>query len=196
MEGREVSLTTEFINDGIMIDKDSKSLTLIDTLTRLPNYYYFKDVYNQTWQSAVGKLEPISLALFDFDHLELFNESYGFDAGNNTILRIGNKVKSLLKRPEDFFARCEGGKFIILLPDTRINGALTIAEIIRQEIETMEIPHPKSTTSSYVTVSFGVGTKTPFIWENPIEFFKAVEQAMYAAKKGGRNQVIWNNVLL
>ncbi|WP_458413372.1 GGDEF domain-containing protein [Schinkia sp. CFF1] len=196
MEGRLESSPSECINDGIMIDKDLNHLTLIDNLTRLPNYSYFQDIYNQTWQSALGKLEPVSLALFDFDHLELFNESYGFDAGNNTILRIGTKVKSLLKRPEDFVARCEGGKFIILLPDTRINGVLTIAEIIRQEIEKMRIPHHKSTTSSYVTVSFGVGTKTPFIWENPIEFYKAVEQAMDSAKKGGRNQVIWNNVLL
>lgn len=175
---------------------DIEQLILIDALTMLPNYNYFKDVFDRKWRNAVRKQEPISLIVFDLDFLGPYNEHYGFEAGNKVLKKIGEKVKSLLNRPEDFLARFEGGKFIIILPETHMNGALQVAEMLRQEIETMQIPHSKSSISSYVTMSIGVGTKIPFVWEDPFHFVKAVEQAMYSAKKGGRNQVIWNNVFM
>ena len=176
--------------------KDLEQLILIDSLTKLPNFNYFKDVFDRKWRNAVRKQEPISLVIFDLDHLGSYNEHYGFEAGDKILKKIGEKVKSMLKRPEDFLARYEGGKFIILLPETNMNGALQVAESIRQGIETLQIPHSKSETSNYITTSFGVGTKIPFVWEDPFHFLKAVEQAMYSAKRGGRNQVIWSNVYM
>lgn len=171
-------------------------LIMIDSQTKLPNYYYFKDVYDRKWRNAVRKQEPISLVIFDFDHLGLFNDQYGFDEGDETLKRIIEKIKSLLNRPEDFLARYEGGKFIIILPETNMNGALQVGERLRQGIEELQIPHSMSSTSNYVTSSFGVGTKSPFVWEDPHQFVKAVEQAMETAKNSGRNQVIWNNVFI
>lgn len=184
------------VQEKNLSNEDLEQLILIDSLTKLPNFHYFKDVFDRKWRNAVRKQEPLSLVLFDLDHLGLYNEHYGFKAGDKVLIKVAEKVKSMLNRPEDFLARYEGGKFIIILPETNMNGALQVAEKIRQGIETMQIPHGKSTTSEYITTSFGVGTKIPFVWEDPFHFLKAVEQAMYNAKKNGRNQVIWNNVFV
>lgn len=182
------------INDKT--SEEVEQLIYIDSLTMLPNFLYFKDYYDRKWKNAVRKQEPISLVIFDLDHLALYNEHYGFEEGDKLLRKVAQKVKAMLNRPEDFLARYDGGKFIILLPETNMNGALQVAEMIRQGVETLEIPHKGSTTSSFVTTSFGVGTKIPFVWEDPFHFLKAVEQAMYSAKKSGRNQVIWNNVFM
>lgn len=176
--------------------EELEQLVFIDSLTMLPNFRYFKDVFDRKWKNAVRKQEPISLVIFDLDHLTLFNELYSFEEGNKLLKKVAQKVKTMLNRPEDFLARYEGGKFIILLPETNMNGALQVAEMIRQGVETLQIPHEGSTTSSFVTTSFGVGTKIPFVWEDPFHFLKAVEQAMFSAKESGRNQVIWNNVFM
>ncbi len=178
------------------LNKKTEQLVYIDSLTMLPNFRYFKDVFDRKWKNAVRKQEPISLIIFDLDHLALFNKLYGFEEGDKLLIKMAQKVKAMLNRPEDFLARYEGGKFIILLPETNMNGALQVAEMIRQGVETLQIPHEGSTTSSFVTTSFGVGTKIPFVWEDPFHFLKAVEQAMHSAKKSGRNQVIWNNVFM
>ncbi|WP_017756013.1 diguanylate cyclase [Calidifontibacillus oryziterrae] len=173
-----------------------EQLIMIDSLTKLPNYYYFKDVFDRKWRSAVRKQEPISLIIFDFDHLGLFNDQYGFAAGDETLKKIANKIKSMLHRPDDFLAHYEGGKFILILPETNMNGALQVGERLRLGIENMKIPHSLSSTSKYVTLSFGIGTKSPYVWEDPQLFIKAVEQAMHTAKQNGRNQVIWSNVFI
>ncbi|WP_458415025.1 diguanylate cyclase [Schinkia sp. CFF1] len=173
--------------------EELEKLIYIDALTMLPNFNYFKDVFDRKWRNAVRRQEPISLVFFDLDHYNLYNEHYGVQEGDKVLKKIAEKVKSMLHRPEDFLSRYEGGKFIIILPETNMNGALQVAETIRQAIEAMQIPHAKSTTSEYVTFSFGVGTKIPFVWEDPFHFLKAVEQAMYSAKRCGCNQIIWNN---
>lgn len=178
------------------MNEKTEQLVYIDSLTMLPNFRYFKDVFDRKWKNAVRKQEPISLVILDLDYLALFNEHYGLEEGDKLLKKVASKVKAMLNRPEDFLARYEGGKFIILLPETNMNGALQVAEMIRQGIETLQIPHEGSTTSGFVTTSSGVGTKIPFVWEDPFHFLKAVEQAMFDAKKSGRNQVIWNNVFI
>jgi len=185
------SLTVE---KKVFTQEELEPFIYIDSLTKLPNFNYFKDVFERKWKSAIRKQDPLSLIVFDLDFLGLYNARYGFEAGNKVLKKIADKVKSLLNRPEDFLARYEGGTFLILLPETNTNGALFVAEKVRKEIEMMKIPHCESKISKYVTISFGVGTKTPFIWEDPFHFFKAVEQAMYTAKNIGRNQGLWNNV--
>ncbi|HHY74972.1 MAG TPA: GGDEF domain-containing protein [Bacillus bacterium] len=175
-------------------NEELEQFIFIDSLTKLPNFNYFKDVFDRKWRSAVRKQEPISLVFFDLDHLGLYNEHYGVQAGDKLLKKVAEKVKSMLNRPEDFLSRYGEGRFIIVLPETNMNGALQVAETIRETIEALQIPHDQSTTSDVVTISFGVGTKIPFVWEDPFNFVKAVEQALYRAKRSGRNQGIWNNV--
>ncbi|NSL50967.1 diguanylate cyclase domain-containing protein [Calidifontibacillus erzurumensis] len=185
-----------FPNESIVLNSKIEHLQTKEMVTMLPNFNYFKDIFGKKWEAAMNKLTPISLVVFDIDHLPLYKETYGLELGDLTVKEIVIKVKSLLKGPDDLLAKFADGTFFILLPETNINAALKTAEIIRQSIENMKIPHCQSITSNYVTVSVGVGTKTPFIWEDSNKFLKAVEQAMYIAKKNGRNQVIWNNVYL
>jgi diguanylate cyclase (GGDEF)-like protein/PAS domain S-box-containing protein len=160
-----------------------------DSLTGLPNRRFFDEALNKEIRRAKRTGAPLSLIMLDVDHFKKFNDSYGHVAGDECLRQIGTTLKSLVGRATDIVARYGGEEFVAILTNTDQNGALTLAERIRKAVEGLEIPHASSKISDYVTVSLGVVTVNAPMVMTPEQIVGLADEAMYSAKRAGRNQV-------
>lgn len=161
----------------------------IDALTGLANRRKFDDFVEKEWRRALRNKKPLSLILLDIDHFKPYNDNYGHQAGDECLKKVAVAIRDSLKRPSDFAARYGGEEFVVVLPDTSSHGAESVAEKLRRNIELLSLPHAHSAVSKVVTLSAGAGTMIPT--ENALasNFIKVVDEALYAAKQGGRNSV-------
>jgi diguanylate cyclase (GGDEF)-like protein len=108
------------------------------------------------------------------------------------ILRtIAIALKGFMRRPGDLAARYGGEEFVLLLPQVDAQAASHIAGDIRATVEQMQLAHPASPVSPYVTISLGGMTTQPYDGQVDPQFFRDADAALYAAKAQGRNRVVW-----
>lgn len=170
-----------------------------DSLTGLANRRYFDEAFSKEYRRLKRSGTPLSLIMLDVDHFKKFNDSYGHLAGDDCLRRIGMTLKTYIGRATDIVVRYGGEEFVVILADTDKNGAVTVAERIRKAVEALAIPHSGSDTAKTVTISLGVVTIYPTTrLASPEQIVALVDEAMYRAKKGGRNQTsvtLENNLL-
>jgi diguanylate cyclase (GGDEF)-like protein len=105
---------------------------------------------------------------------------------------MANVFKQTLKRSVDFVARWGGEEFVVLLPNTNLNGALKVAEVIRANVADTDIICTGGNTTR-ITISIGVNTTKPTYGSSPDNFISGADKALYTAKETGRNQICpWN----
>jgi len=160
-----------------------------DSLTGLPNRRFFDEALNKEIRRAKRTGAPLSLIMLDVDHFKKFNDSYGHVAGDECLRQIGTTLKSLVGRATDIVARYGGEEFVAILTNTDQNGVMTLAERIRKSVEGLEIPHASSKISDFVTISLGVVTLNAPMLKTPEQIVGLADEAMYSAKRAGRNQV-------
>ena len=164
-------------------------LSLTDGLTGVPNRRRF-DVYLESeWRRARRNGAPISLVILDIDLFKAYNDGYGHPAGDECLRRVAGALVGCVRRPADLVARYGGEEFACLLPDTELDGAVSVAEQIRKNIDELNIPHAHSSVSGRITVSMGVASRVPEGAETPADLVRRADECMYEAKRGGRNQV-------
>ncbi|MDJ0659406.1 MAG: diguanylate cyclase [Crocosphaera sp.] len=171
--------------------KKLKALVNLDGLTQIFNRRYFDEVLYREWQRGRRENSQISLILCDVDYFKIYNETYGHLGGDSCLQKVAQEIRRQVKRPSDVVARYGGEEFVILLPNTNLNGALTLAEMIRNAIETMNILHENSLVSDHVTISMGVSCKIPEETEQYKELIQEADEALYQAKENGRNCVCY-----
>ncbi|MBF4694936.1 diguanylate cyclase domain-containing protein [Fusibacter ferrireducens] len=152
-----------------------------DRFTKIYTREYFNLRLKEEVSNSQRHNHPISMIYFDLDHFKKVNDVHGHSAGDEVLLEVVAKVKSII-RLGDIFARWGGDEFIILLPNINLSGAQAIAERIRREIEALDI------NKSYgVTASVGYSE-----WKNKeyIEsWFIRTDQALYTSKNTGKNKI-------
>lgn len=157
-------------------------LSYHDRLTGIYNRHYFeRKVVEETELSDNGQGHA-SLIIFDIDHFKNVNDTWGHPVGDEVLTLISD-IATKNVRKTDVFARLGGEEFIVLLPNTDLNEAGMVAEKLRQAIEVST--HPVAGT---VTCSFGVGERNENETYN--KWYKRVDEALYCAKKEGRNRVV------
>ncbi|USX16438.1 diguanylate cyclase [Oxalobacteraceae bacterium OTU3CAMAD1] len=162
---------------------------MVDPLTQIANRRHFDTFLEKEWQRSMRSGQPLSLVVLDVDHFKLYNDTLGHPAGDACLQRVAAAIASHALRPTDLAARYGGEEFVLLFAETGAETATMMAEAIRAHIESLRIPHPRSTTSDWLTVSIGVATIHPHQLDNTESLFVAADRAMYVAKEGGRNQV-------
>jgi two-component system, cell cycle response regulator len=162
---------------------------MVDPLTQIANRRHFDSFLEKEWQRSMRSGQPLSLVVLDVDHFKLYNDTLGHPAGDACLQRVAAAIASHALRPTDLAARYGGEEFVLLFAETGAETAAMMAEAIRSHIESLCIPHPRSTTSQWLTVSIGVATIHPHQLDNTESLFVAADRAMYVAKEGGRNQV-------
>lgn len=167
-------------------------LSSLDGLTGLANRRYFDTAFDREWQRAMRETEPISLFMIDVDYFKNYNDHYGHQAGDECLKHVAKALSDVLQRPADIVARYGGEEFIALLPGTHSRGVLQMAEVMRKSVVALQIPHMHSPIAAVVTVSIGLATVLPMLKHEPTELIAAADQALYAAKRDGRNRVIGN----
>jgi len=164
-------------------------LSLIDQLTNIANRRSFDDRLQMEWKQAIREHTPISILLIDVDNFKKLNDTYGHQQGDVVLKTISAIFPMSFKRPGDFAARWGGEEFVVLLPNTSMDGAKDIAEKIRSDIEKAEIPC-KDGTIVKVTVSIGVNSLIPEQNSSVDTFISHADDVLYLAKNSGKNRVI------
>jgi diguanylate cyclase (GGDEF)-like protein/PAS domain S-box-containing protein len=162
---------------------------MVDPLTKIANRRHFDTFLEKEWQRAMRSGAPLSLVVLDVDHFKLYNDSLGHAAGDVCLQQVAQAINAHALRATDLAARYGGEEFVLLFAETDADSALALAESIRCHVEALQLPHPRSITSPWITLSVGVATIHPHQMENTEALFVAADRAMYAAKEGGRNQV-------
>ena len=170
--------------------KAIERLSRIDQLSNIPNRRYFVERMEADWGRAIRKSQHLSILIMDIDHFKKYNDTYGHQQGDNAIREAARVITQSLHRSTDFAARYGGEEFVVLLPDTDHEGAMRIAEKIRANIEAADIPmHASTSVPTKITVSIGANTTVPTIDDSLDLFVSRADNALYTAKRNGRNQV-------
>jgi diguanylate cyclase len=162
--------------------------SLTDPLTSLANRKFFDDTLAKAIATAQARREPLSLMLTDIDHFKKFNDSYGHLTGDQVLRLVAIAVKHNVKG-RDVAARYGGEEFAIVLPNTALRSAITVADHIRRAVMNKELM--KRSTGEHlgrVTLSVGVATLGPS--DTLQSLIERADVCLYAAKRSGRNRVI------
>ncbi len=136
--------------------------------------------------------ECLSLILCDVDYFKLYNDHYGHQEGDDCLQQVAQALRRAVRRPADLVARYGGEEFAVILPNTEGETAVIVAEIIREEIKKLKIIHSYSKVSEYITLSLGVSCLIPTQYNSPEPLVSFADQALYEAKKQGRDRVIYH----
>lgn len=173
----------EKVNDQLKANEAKiRELMLTDPLTGVANRRHFEDRMKTEFLRVERYKNQLTIAIADIDLFKSINDTYGHDVGDHVIKAFANTLQSNL-RQTDFIARIGGEEFVLILPETDIEGTLTLIERMRQELASKTIPG----TDRVVTASFGVAAVLPK--EDPSNCLKRADKALYESKDKGRNQV-------
>jgi diguanylate cyclase (GGDEF)-like protein len=160
-----------------------------DPLTGLSNRARLDTFIAAEVQASARSGKPLSLIIADVDHFKKVNDTHGHPAGDKVLTGVANCLKTKL-RPRDLVARYGGEEFVLVLPETDAEGTMVVAERVRRTIESAVHPIGNGQTLR-VTISLGcatLGGKSPFLRAE--DLLASADKALYAAKRGGRNQAI------
>lgn len=163
------------------IEQQLNLLATTDSLTHLANRRQFESSFDMELERARRYRSQLALLMFDVDHFKNINDSFGHDAGDSVLVELGALVSREL-RVTDLLARWGGEEFLILVLESDIEAAHNLAEKLRVVIEQHNFAY-----AGRVTCSFGVTAYVP--GDSRADLLKRVDNAMYIAKKNGRNRV-------
>jgi diguanylate cyclase (GGDEF)-like protein len=161
-----------------------------DALTGLPNARAVRDSLVRMVAQASRSQLPLSAVLCDLDNFKQINDVYGHDKGDQALAAASASLRASL-RESDLVGRYGGEEFLILLPDTPLDGALVLAEKLRAELALVNVPG----LDRAVTGSFGVACFPDDAPDGEM-LVRMADRALYAAKAGGRNCVVASGALL
>lgn len=165
-------------------------LSNMDGLTGLSNRRYFDEYIESQWKLAIREQTPISLLMIDVDDFKLYNDTYGHLAGDEILKSVAMVMRQHFLRPTDLTARFGGEEFAVILPTTPFAPIKSMGESLRRGIEELAIPHSSSTSGDYLTVSVGGSSMVPQITDSFSSLIQVADEAMYEAKKSGKNKVV------
>ena len=163
-------------------------LSMIDQLTGVPNRRNFDNRLETEWGRAIREHWFVSLLMIDIDHFKTYNDTYGHQQGDKTLIAVARGISGALKRSSDFCARWGGEEFAVLLPNTDSAGSMLIAEHIRADVAELIVPCDNGNVTK-MTVSIGANTVAPTKDSSVDEFIKKTDAALYESKNTGRNRV-------
>jgi diguanylate cyclase (GGDEF)-like protein len=162
-----------------------QELAYYDPLTGLPNRRFFFEHASLIFEEVKRYEKPLSLLIMDIDHFKKINDTYGHDVGDVVLKTFANVLKGIV-RQSDICARLGGEEFVVLLPNTNLEGARVLAERIRTAVAKNTVEH--GSIVIVFTVSIGVSQYRKGM-QNIDELIKEADIALYRAKEGGRNRV-------
>ena len=170
--------------------EEIETLSVTDPLTEVYNRRYLNENFIRESRRAVRYQHPLSAVICDIDHFKKINDTYGHLAGDQVLKMIAQHLKDSIRGDLDWVVRYGGEEFVIVAPETGIDGARLMTERIRVTLEKKKIEVDKIKLS--ITASFGVtgiDSNTHASRISPMAILNQMDQYLYQAKKDGRNRV-------
>ncbi len=171
-------------------NKKLRNMVNKDGLTGVANRRFFNEAMKKSWLNELRFKKPMTLGMIDIDFFKQYNDIYGHQMGDNSLIRVARCIKDTLKRPYDLVARYGGEEFIVLFPNTDSSGGMEIASMLQQEITGMKIIHEGSLVSPILTCSIGLATLVPTNKTTAKDLIEMADIALYNAKTLGRNRIV------
>lgn len=185
-----------------------RKISTTDSLTRLVNRRGLEKALHSEWKRACRNGNPLSVLMMDLDYFKRFNDTYGHPKGDELLSVVAGVISKHVKRPGEISARFGGEEFVVILPNSDLQDAENLSEMIRKEVSELVFSDDVVNDTFSVTISIGVATMTTlcatssYCWRkqqnrenscrctlSPAHLIKAADDALYLAKKRGRNQV-------
>jgi diguanylate cyclase (GGDEF)-like protein len=163
-----------------------KDMAIYDTLTNLHNRRHFEERLGAETQKSFLSNSPLSLIMVDIDYFKKVNDTFGHDAGDKVLCKIASLLKNSVRK-DDTVARYGGEEFVLILPGAKLEVAAIISERIRRLVETTLFDIGQSQIN--LTISIGISNLPAHRARSKEELIKMADQALYHAKRGGRNRV-------
>lgn len=168
--------------------EESVEMAVLDPLTELHNRRYMSSHLTTLFAEASQRGRPLSVLLIDIDHFKAVNDSHGHDAGDAVLREFATRIRRNI-RGIDLACRLGGEEFVVVMPDTDVAKAYGVAERLRQCIAKSPFQAGEGIGELYVTASVGVAS-LEFADDTPELILKRADQALYCAKRDGRNRVV------
>lgn len=186
---RQLSLSL----DALRLQGELRQQSIRDALTGLYNRRYYEDHLAASVARALSSGEPLSLLALDVDHFKRFNDTFGHDAGDAVLVRVGAALREAAQRSGEAACRPGGEEFALLLPGVDATEALRRADALRAEVASWTLKHA-GLSLGRVTISVGVASLEQ--GGTPASLARQADEALYAAKRAGRNRVLaWSGEL-
>ncbi|MGA8613336.1 MAG: diguanylate cyclase [Xanthobacteraceae bacterium] len=167
-----------------------EELASLDGLTGLANRRGFDRELEGAWKRAAESGQPLALMMIDIDHFKLYNDRYGHVSGDTCLRAVGETLSLVTLEEAVLVARYGGEEYALLLPGLDLTRAAELAEEARKSIEDLLITHAEAPCCGVVTISIGVESLVPEKGQSAADLVEAADNALYAAKRGGRNKVV------
>ncbi|CAA0092839.1 Response regulator PleD [Zhongshania aliphaticivorans] len=165
-----------------------RELASVDGLTGIANRRRFDERLDAEWRACRRTEQPLSIIMMDVDHFKKYNDHYGHLEGDGCLKMVAHALTEDQWRGRDIVSRYGGEEFVCLMPETHLDDAIKKAEMIRQRVFDLALPHAASDTADRVTISIGAACVVPNDSDFKTLLLRADEQ-LYKAKEGGRNRV-------
>jgi two-component system cell cycle response regulator len=166
----------------------SLEMAITDQLTGLHNRRYMSRHLDTLLSSAKKEAKPLAFVIMDIDFFKQVNDSYGHDIGDEVLKEFANRINANV-RGVDLACRYGGEEFVVVMPDTDLAFAYSIAERLRQSIETTPVKISRAPNVLNITISIGIA-KTEGENDTAQALLHRADQALYRAKRSGRNRVV------
>jgi two-component system cell cycle response regulator len=175
---------TERLRDNVQM---SIELAITDALTGLYNRRYMESHVGTLVEQAAARGKPLTVLVMDIDYFKSINDSYGHDAGDDVLREFAIRIRKSI-RGIDLACRYGGGEFVVVMPETDLAVATMVAERLRRRIAGETFPIQQGARSIEVTISIGIAALGRD--DNAASVIKRADQALYRAKRDGRNRVV------
>jgi len=176
---------TERLRDNVQM---SIELAITDSLTGLYNRRYMESHLTTLVEQAATRGKPLTALVLDIDYFKAINDTHGHDAGDDVLREFATRIRKAI-RGIDLACRYGGEEFVIVMPETDMAVATVVAERLRRRIASERFSIQQGASAIEVTISVGIATLDT-AGDTAASILKRADQALYRAKRDGRNRVV------
>ncbi|PKM78172.1 MAG: hypothetical protein CVU90_03890 [Firmicutes bacterium HGW-Firmicutes-15] len=166
------------------------AISSLDYLTGIPNRRKLDDFLEEQWNTALKEQFPLSIMMIDIDFFKLYNDTNGHIAGDRCLQAVAGVLNRCIREGKDFVARYGGEEFLFVVTGMNKEETMVLGEKLRVEVEALCLEHHISSISTYITISLGINCLIPTSKDLLPDAIGRADQALYQAKRNGRNQVM------